>query len=78
MRLATPLQAGCAKIVNTKVVIFAIIGQPFGDVFLNKKRTRSEDVLHFSPLCIQYSTIFFSIIRCFLGYTCTLHEGEFF
>lgn len=47
MCLATPLQAGCAKIVNTKVVIFAIIGQPFGDVFFKEKRTRSEDVLHF-------------------------------
>ena len=47
MRLAMPLQAGCAKIVNTKVVIFAVIGQSFGDVFFKEKRTRSEDVLHF-------------------------------
>ena len=37
MCLATPLQAGCAKIVNTKVVIFAVIGQSFGDVFFQGK-----------------------------------------
>ena len=53
MCLATPLQAGCAVIVNTKVVIFVVIGQPFADVFFEEKRTRSEDVLHFCRRMIE-------------------------
>ena len=47
MCLATPLQAGCAKIVNTKVVILRLSGSLLVMFFFKEKRTRSEDVLHF-------------------------------